>query len=78
MSAEVLPGVEPGTRVVVRYLIEDGDRATDALGELTARDGTHLVVQTGRHGTVRIALTAVVTAKVVPPAPPPRRPRQLR
>lgn len=71
MAADVLPGVPLGTRVVVRYLIEGGDRATDALGELIARDATSLQIQT-RRGVDQIAVTSVVAAKVVPPPPPPR------
>lgn len=68
----VLLGVPLGQRVVVRYLIEDGARATDALGELVDRDDHRLVVRTKR-GEVAIALAAVVAAKPVPP-PPARRP----
>ncbi len=64
----VLPGVPMGARVVVRYLIEDGARATDALGELVSRDDERLVVRT-RGGEVAIALAAVVAAKPVPPPP---------
>lgn len=69
----VLPGVPDGTRVVVRYLIEGGARATDALGELVSREPATLVVRT-RAGPVRVPLDAVVAAKPVPP-PPPRRVR---
>lgn len=69
----VLPGVPEGARVVVRYLIEDGERATDALGELVARRPHALLLRT-RHGEVSVPLDAVVAAKPVPPAPP-RRPR---
>ncbi|GAA1148663.1 ferrous iron transport protein A [Ornithinicoccus hortensis] len=75
MAREWLTDVPVGTRVVVRYLIEGGERATDALGELTGRDEEHLVVDTRRAGPVRIALAGVVAAKPVPPAPPPRRRR---
>ena len=56
-----------GTRVVVRHLIEGGERATDSLGELVARDGTSLTVQT-RRGRVRIPLADIVVGKPVPPA----------
>lgn len=75
MPGEWLAGVPVGSRVVVRYLIEGGDRATDALGRLTERDGQHLVVDTPRDGPVRIAVVDVVAAKPVPPPPPPRRRR---
>lgn len=56
-----------GTRVVVRHLIEGGERATDSLGELVARDGISLTVQT-RRGRVRIPLADIVVGKPVPPA----------
>lgn len=74
----ILPGIPEGTRVVVRYLIEGGDRATDALGTLISRNETHLVVDTRREGPVRVPITDVVAAKPVPPAPPPRRNRRGR
>lgn len=54
-----------GRRVVVRHLIEDGDRASDALGELVARDQGSVTVRT-RTRTVRIGLDQVVLAKEVP------------
>ncbi|MDQ3383507.1 MAG: ferrous iron transport protein A [Actinomycetota bacterium] len=72
MTDQVLAGVPIGARVVVRHLIEDGDRATDALGPLLEHTGTHLVVDT-RRGRVRVALEDVVAAKAVPPAPARRR-----
>lgn len=62
----VLGRMPVGRRVVVRRLIEDGARATDALGELVARDRDSVTVRT-RRGTVRIALDEVVIAKEVPP-----------
>lgn len=74
MTREVLPGVPVGTRVVVRYLIEDGERATDALGELVSREEDWLTVRT-RSGDRRIAAGDVVAAKPVPPPPRPRRGR---
>ncbi len=63
-----LDGVLIGTRVVVRYLIEDGDRATDALGALTQRTETHLKVDT-KTGPVDIPIKDVVAGKPIPPAP---------
>jgi len=63
-----LNGVAIGTRVVVRYLIEGGERATDALGTLTQRTETHLSLQT-RNGLVDIPINDVVAGKPVPPAP---------
>lgn len=66
--AESLARVPLGARVVVRHLIEEGERATDALGELVARDDESVTVQT-RRGPVRIQLADVVLAKPVPPTP---------
>ncbi|MDO5740457.1 MAG: hypothetical protein Q4P07_09945 [Ornithinimicrobium sp.] len=63
-----LSRLRTGTRVVVRYLIEDGRRATDALGELVARDDTTVTVLRRSGERVRIPLTEVVVAKEVPPA----------
>lgn len=68
MSLSILPDVPLGTRVVVRYLIEEGARATDALGVLIARDETTLTVET-RRGPVEVEQAEVVIAKVVPPTP---------
>jgi putative hydrolase of the HAD superfamily len=68
MPGEVLSDVPIGARVVVRHLIEDGDRATDVVGELAARTATSLTVRT-RRGPVTVELTDVVVAKVVPDAP---------
>ncbi|GAB3537405.1 hypothetical protein GCM10027403_21540 [Arthrobacter tecti] len=65
----VLATLPLGTRVVVRYRIEDG--LTDALGDLVARDGVSCTVH-GRRGAVVVPLDAVIAAKPVPP-PPPRR-----
>lgn len=56
----------PGHRVVVRYLLPDG-QATDALGELVSVTAEAVVVET-RRGTVRIAGDTIVAAKEVPPA----------
>ncbi len=75
MTTAWLSGMPLGSRVVVRHLIEGGERATDALGTLTAHDGTQLQVQTS-HGPVRIAVADIVAAKEVPPPPTPRRPRR--
>lgn len=71
MSA-ALVNLEPGMRVVMRYLLDDG-RATDALGEVVTITETHAVVQTKR-GAESVPLDRVVAAKQVPPAPEPRRP----
>ncbi len=55
-----------GTRVVVRYLIEGGDRATDALGYLTERTDTHLTVEITT-GPVVIPISDIVAGKPIPP-----------
>lgn len=66
------PAVEVGDRVVVRYRLDDG-RATDALGELLAADEQYLVVETKR-GREVVAVSRIIAAKRVPPAPE-QRPR---
>lgn len=71
MTASRLMALPLGTRVVVRYLIENGDRATDALGYLLERDDEHVVVET-RRGPEQIVLADVLLAKPVPPPPAPR------
>jgi len=62
--------MEPGQRVVVRYLLPDG-QPTDALGLLVSADETHLVVATKR-GDTSIVRARIIAAKEVPPAPTPR------
>jgi hypothetical protein len=66
---------EPGHRVVVRYILPSG-QATDALGELLSADASTVVVD-GKRGVERIPREAIIAAKEVPPAPPPRAPRRL-
>jgi hypothetical protein len=61
-----------GTRVVVRYRIDGG--LTDALGELVDKSDGECTVRT-RRSEVVIALSLVVAAKEVPPAPLRRTPR---
>lgn len=60
----------PGMRVVVRYRLPSG-QATDALGMLLSADESTLVVD-GKRGIERIAVSTVIAAKEVPPAPAPR------
>lgn len=72
MTLALLLTLPVGTRVVVRYLIEEGERATDALGVLLERTDDDVVIQT-RRGPERVPLAQVLLAKPVPPAPPPRR-----
>ncbi|MGB7448704.1 MAG: hypothetical protein WA892_06200 [Ornithinimicrobium sp.] len=71
MTRDRLANTDLGSRVVVRYLIEDGERATDVLGVLTDRTGDVLTVLTS-DGPVDIPLDNVVAGKPVPPAPPRR------
>lgn len=77
MTRDRLLSLPIGTRVVVRYLIEDGERATDALGVLLERTDDHVVVDT-RRGPERVPLDQVILAKPVPPPPPPRPRRGAR
>lgn len=68
MTVALLRSFPLGTRVVVRYLIEDGERATDALGVLLERTEEHVVIET-RRGPETVPLAEVLLAKQVPPAP---------
>lgn len=66
---DFLRGVEDGTRVVIRYRIYDQpESASDALGYVSAKDDTHIVVATVR-GLTTIAFADVIAAKEVPPPP---------
>ena len=75
----LLTGLPAGTRVSVRYALPDDDASglplTDALGELLAADEKAVTVRT-RRGDVLIDAGGIRAARVVPPAPPRRRPRQ--
>lgn len=69
---EFLAGVAEGTRVVIRYRLHgEAESATDALGFVSAKSATHIVIATVR-GLTTIALADVIAAKSVPPAPPRR------
>lgn len=75
MSVEFLRGVTEGTRVVIRYRLHDQpESATDALGYVSAKSDTQIVIATVR-GLATIDLADVIAAKEVPPPPEPRRPR---
>ena len=75
MSTEFLRGVTEGTRVVIRYRLHDQpESATDALGYVSAKSDTQIVIATVR-GLATIDLADVIAAKEVPPPPEPRRPR---
>ncbi|WP_277549980.1 hypothetical protein [Kocuria oceani] len=81
-AVELLAGLPSGTRVSVRYALPADDASglplTDALGELVDPDpggGAGTVTVRTRRGDVLIPAAAVRAARVVPPAPPRRRPR---
>jgi hypothetical protein len=67
---------EPGVRVMVRTRLPEGSSHlyTDVLGTVTHRSPETLTLET-RTGTVEVAVASIATGKVVPPAPPRRRPR---
>ncbi len=66
---DFLREVSEGTRVVIRYRLHDQpESATDALGYVSAKSQTQIVVATVR-GLVTIALADVIAAKEVPPPP---------
>ncbi|MFC6419141.1 putative acetyltransferase [Sanguibacter inulinus] len=68
---------EPGVRVIVRTRLPEGSSHlyTDVLGTITDRSDEALTIET-RTGTVEVRLASVATGKIVPPAPPRRRPRE--
>lgn len=71
--SDFLREVSEGTRVVIRYrLHNEPEGATDALGYVSAKSATQIVIATVR-GLVTIDLADVIAAKEVPP-PPARRP----
>ena len=66
---EFLRGVAEGTRVVIRYRLHDQtESATDALGYVSAKSDTQIVIATVR-GLTTIDLADVIAAKEVPPPP---------
>lgn len=70
---DFLREVSEGTRVVIRYRLHDqAEGATDALGYVSAKSQTQIVVATAR-GLKTIDFADVIAAKEVPP--PPVRPR---
>lgn len=58
--------LELGSRVVVRYRLDDG--LHDALGILLEKAPTHVVIDT-RRGRVKVEARTMVTGKQVPPPP---------
>lgn len=66
---DFLREVAEGTRVVIRYRLHDEpEGATDALGYVSAKSSTQIVVATAR-GLRTITLADVIAAKEVPPPP---------
>ena len=58
---------------MVRYRLHgQAEAATDAVGYVSGRNDTHIVVATVR-GLTTIAFEDVILAKEVPPPPAPRR-----
>ena len=69
MVIEFLREAAEGTRVVIRYRLHDSEEsATDAIGFVSAKNDTHIVLATMR-GLTTIALADVIAAKEVPPPP---------
>ena len=62
-----------GARVSVRHRLSDG-QLTDVVGDLESWSGGRLVVRRADGRTVAMDEAAVVAGRIVPPAPPPRRP----
>jgi hypothetical protein len=63
-------GATEGTRVVIRYRLHNEENsATDAVGYVSAKNATHIVIATVR-GLTTIAFDDVILAKEVPPPPP--------
>jgi len=67
--SDFLREVAEGTRVVIRYRLHDQpESATDALGYVSAKSQTQIVIATVR-GLATIDLADVIAAKEVPPPP---------
>lgn len=67
--SDFLREVAEGTRVVIRYRLHDQpESATDAVGFVSAKNSTHIVIATIR-GLATIAFADVIAAKAVPPPP---------
>ena len=67
--SDFLREVAEGTRVVIRYRLHDqAESATDALGYVSAKSQTQIVIATVR-GLTTIDLADVIAAKEVPPPP---------
>lgn len=73
-AVEFLRHTTEGTRVVIRYSLDDG-QATDALGWFMRGDDTACVIA-GKRGMETVRFDRVIAAKEVPPPPAPRSPRR--
>lgn len=75
-----ITAADVGQRVTIRWRPPELDGTklmTDVLGILEEADGQFFKVRRGRDGQlVVIPRERALAAKVVPPAPPPRRPRK--
>jgi len=74
-----LTPADVGQRVVIRWRPgpEGSTQMTDVLGILEQADDRSFTVRRTRDGQlVMIPRTRALAGKVIPPAPPPRRPRQ--
>ena len=76
-------GITPadvGQRVTIRWRppeLDDSKMMTDVLGILEEADGQFFKVRRGRDGQlIVIPRERALAGNVVPPAPPPRRPRK--
>ena len=71
---DFLRDVGEGTRVVIRYRLHDQpESATDAVGYVSAKSATQIVVATVR-GLTTIDIADIIAAKEVPPPPARTRP----
>lgn len=62
-------GATEGTRIVIRYRLHNEENgATDAVGFVSAKNDSHIVLATVR-GLTTIAFDDVILAKEVPPPP---------
>ncbi|MCP2031081.1 hypothetical protein L1277_001172 [Okibacterium sp. HSC-33S16] len=73
-AVDFLRRTTEGTRVVIRYLLDDG-QATDALGWFMRADDGACVIA-GKRGMETVRFDRVIAAKEVPAPPAPRSPRR--
>lgn len=67
-----------GERVTIRHLVDDDGQqvATDVLGHLRSWEGDRLRVERRDGRITEVDATTIVASRVIPPAPPRRRPRE--